>query len=248
MGIRHSTLSASLVVGGLALAGCGHDYNYGYYSADPSGVYEGSLTDTVTQQATPVVGVIDENGDGRMMAQNGIYYAMGVNTSGNNVFGPVLAFPGNGSTVSGSLNGQLLNQGAVLNATITGTGADPLALVWNYDNVYTVPSSLPTLQGMWTYTSSSFTLNLSIGANGAFTGTDSNACTYSGNFSLVDPQFDAYTETFTQTCGSTGISFFGLSYFIPAASSSSATPAMINFLADDDNGHFVSAEVQYTGP
>ena len=245
---RHAALSALFVAAGIGLAGCGHDhcYNCGDFGADPSGIYEGTLTDTVTQKATPAVAVIDENGDGRMMAQNGTYYAFGANTSGYNVFGNFLEFPGDGTTVKGSYNGSLTQAG--LSATFTASGSDTAALSLNFDNNYFLASSLPTLAGSWSYTdtTSGFNLKLSIQSSGAFTGTDSDGCAYSGFFSLVDPNFNAYSESFSQTCGTAAaISYFGLSYYIPAAGSgSNATPAMINFLADDDNGHFVSALVQ----
>ena len=244
---RKAALSALFLVTALAAAGCGHDHYYccgGPSGADPSGIYEGSLTDTVTQQTTPAVAVIDENGDGRMMAQSGTYYRFNqVNTSGYSVFSNVLVFPGNGSTIQGSLNGALTQAG--LSATIKASGSDTQSLSLNFDNNYFLSSSLPTLAGSWTYTSSSFSLNLSIQSGGAFTGTDSNNCTYSGYFNLVDPQYNAYSENFTLTCGTASSSYFGLSYFIPAAGTdSNATPAMINFLADDNNGHFVSALLQ----
>ena len=244
---QYAALSALFVVAGLALAGCGHDNCFCDFcssGADPSGIYEGSLTDTVSQQSTPAVAVIDENGDGRMMAQDGTYYSFGANTSGYNVFGNFLAFPGNGTTVSGSYNGSLTQSG--LSATFTATGSDTATASLNFDNNYFLASSLPTLAGNWTYTASSgFNLSLSIQSTGAFTGTDSSGCTYSGFFSLVDPNFNAYSESFSLTCGSASTSYNGLSYYIPAAGSgSNATPAMINLLADDNNGHFVSALVQ----
>lgn len=231
------------VISGLALAGCGHSH-CDFCDADPSGIYEGSLTDNVTRQSTPAVAVIDENGDGRMMAQSGTYYRFSVNTSGFDVFGNVLAFPGDGSTANGSLNGSLTQSG--LNATLSANGSNPAALALNFDNNYFLASSLPTLAGTWSASNSSgFKLSLSIQSSGAFSGTDSNSCSYSGFFSLVNPNFNAYSESFTQTCGSAGSSYSGLAYFIPAAGSgSNATPAMINFLADDNGGHFVSALLQ----
>jgi len=244
---RKAALSALFLVTTLAVAGCGHDHCYycgGSYGADPSGIYEGSLTDTVTQQTTPAVAVIDENGDGRMMAQSGTYYRFNqVNTSGYSVSSSVSVFPGNGSTIAGSLNGTLTQAG--LSGTLTASGSDAQSLSLNFDNNYYLSSSLPTLAGSWTYTGSSFSLNLNIQSSGAFTGTDSNNCTYGGYFNLVDPQYNAYSENFTLTCGTASTSYFGLSYFIPAAGTgSNATPAMINFLADDNNGDFVSALLQ----
>ena len=242
---QRAALASLLVVTGLALAGCGRDHCDGCFDdADPSGIYEGSLTDTVTQQTTPAVAVIDENGDGRMTTGSGTYYSFGVNTSGYNLYGNVLAFPGNGSTAQGSLNGSLTQAG--LSATLSITGSDAAALSLNFDNNYFLASSLPTLAGSWASNNSSgFNLSLSIQSSGAFTGTDSNNCSYSGNFSLVDPNYNAYSERFTLTCGSASSNYFGLSYYIPASGSgSNATPAMINFLADDNNGHFVSALVQ----
>jgi hypothetical protein len=248
MQIRHLAVWGLVLAGGLALSGCGHDDD-GFFNndVDPSGVYEGAITDEVTQQTTPIVAVIDENGDGRMMAQNGAYYALGVNSSGDNVFGPLLQFTGNGSSIQGNFNGQATESG--LSLSFQPQSGDAQSLNLNFDNVYLTPSSLPTLQGNWsTASGAGFSLNLSIQSTGAFTGTDSNNCSYSGFFNLVDPQVNAYTETFTQTCGATVDSnFFGLAYFIPASGSGSGTtPNTINFLADDGNTNFVSAMVQFT--
>ncbi|MDR3416555.1 MAG: hypothetical protein P4L83_10245 [Nevskia sp.] len=239
MNARFAAPAVSLAA--LVLAGCGSNH-CDFCDADPSGIYEGSATDTTTQKSLPAVAVIDENGDGRMLVTNGDYYRLSLGTSGDSLYGSFLAFPGNHTTFSGSLSGQVTQPG--LSATLAAQGQDTQNLSLNFDNIYLYSSSLPTLAGNWSLSTTGYSLTLTIQASGAVSGSDTTGCTYNGFFSLVDPNFNAYSETFTQVCGATSINYSGLSYYIPASGSgTNATPAMIDILADDNNGHFVSALV-----
>jgi hypothetical protein len=258
-----------LIAATFGLSGCGGDNNFCDYNncnADPSGVYEGYATDSITNATTPVVAIVDENGDGTLSGQDGSYYRLAVNTSGNNLGGTYQGDTSSSTTTTaGTISGALTNGG--LNLNLNGTGSHVVAVVLNYDNVYSLSSSLPMLQGNWstgatgTYNGIACasgstncpppgvpTLTLSIQNAGNFTGTDSSSsnCTYSGNFALIYPQFNAYYETFTRTCGSSAPdSFTGLASYFPASGSgSNAVPAQILFMADDGNGNYVSELLQ----
>lgn len=233
---------------GFGIVGCltacnDHDDNFNNFGADPSGVYEGTLTDNVTNNPTNVTAIIDENGQGRMAGQNGTYYLLnGISTSGDNVFARFngisnqLDFPNGSLLTSGSLQGFLGHNS--LNLTYTAQNQDSGAIRLNFDAVYLNPSSLSTLAGSYSSVSSTPTYNFTIASSGALSGTDSNGCTYAGSFFLVDRQLNAYEERFTQTCGSTVITFNGQADFVAGS-----TP-QINFLADDGNSHFIAITLQ----
>ncbi|HWU69043.1 MAG TPA: hypothetical protein VN046_09215, partial [Stenotrophobium sp.] len=243
-------MAISSVVATLMLSGCydnGDNYcDYYNCNADPSGIYEGYATDSITNQTTPVVAIIDENGDGTLSGQDGTYYNMGVGTSGNSLNGSYQGFTaGSTATTTGSISGGLTQAGLDLN--LNGAGNHTVTAVLNFDPVYNQVSSLPTLQGSWSTVGTSYngigcasgtancppagsaTLSLNIQNAGQFTGTDSVGCTYSGNFSLVDSNFDAYYESFTKTCGSgPTVRFEGLATYFPASGSGNNTvPAQI---------------------
>ncbi|MGH8462098.1 MAG: hypothetical protein ACRESS_10860 [Stenotrophobium sp.] len=259
--------AALLAAAAFALSGCGYgDNGYcDYYNcnADPSGIYEGYATDNITSQTTPVVAIIDENGDGTLSGQDGSYYNMGVGTSGNSLNGSYQGFTaGSTATTTGSISGGLTQAG--LNLNLNGAGNHTVTAVLNFDPVYNQASSLPTLQGSWHTVSTSYngigcasgtancppagsaTLSLNIQNAGQFTGTDSAGCTYSGNFSLVDSNFNAYLENFNRTCGSGPADpFVGLATYFPASGTgSNMVPAQILFMADDGNGNYVSQLLQ----
>ena len=129
-----------------------------------------------------------------------------------------------------------------LNGTLTDRSGDIENLSLSFDNVYTLASSLPTLAGSWTYSAGGFTWTVTIQQDGTFTATDSNGCTYAGNFSLIDPSVNVYAETYILTCNGVQVLYTGLASYFPATGS--AAPAQIKLLADDDAGHYLAADLQ----
>jgi hypothetical protein len=226
------------VAGGLAAC---NDHHFNNGGVDPSGIYEGTLTDSVTQQTTPVTLIIDENGQGRMAGQNGTYYLLnGIFTSGGNVFAGFNGFsssadfPNGGLITTGHLQGFVTNPG--LNATYTAQGNDSGSITLTFDQaLYVQRSSLAMLAGTYTSTSSTPTYSFTVTNTGSLSGTDSNGCTYTGGFAIVDSHLNAYEEAFSQTCGSTTVTFNGQADFV-----ATPTPAQINLLADDNAGQFIA--------
>ena len=225
------------IAGGLAACDDHHDNFNNFF--DPSGVYEGPLTDNVTGKTTQVTLIIDENGEGRMAGQDGTYYLFkGITTSDDNVFAAFSGFSNTTDFPSGSLttfgNLQGFGTSTGLQFTYTAQGSDSGSITLTFDDVYLNHSSLAMLAGTYTSTTSSPSYSFTVSSTGGLSGTDSNGCTYSGGFALVDQHFNAYEETFSQTCGSNTITFNGQADFV-----ASPTPAKINLLADDNNGHFI---------
>lgn len=263
-------IAALSLAAAFGLAGCYGNNNYcDVYNcnADPSGVYEGNAVDSATNISTPVVAIIDENGNGALSGQDGSYYDMSLTTSGNSLGGSFNAFSSGSSTMTpGPISGSLTNAGLQVVFTFSGPGGHTVTANLSFDPVYNQSSSLSALQGNWNTVATSYngigcasgtpncppsgsaTLSLSITNAGSFTGTDSNNCTYSGGqFTTVDVTLNAYEMSFTRTCGSGPTLNFsnGIATYFPATGSgSNATPAQLLFLADDGAGNYVAQLLQ----
>jgi hypothetical protein len=174
----------------------------GISQESPEGIWEGTLTSTVTSEIFGILGVITESGETRLITDDG-----------SQLFGTV---SGSGSAVSGVLTGVTalgfawLDASVVSNFSISGTvaerstfsgsysgGGDSGTFSLAYNPIYERASSLADIEGMWVAldsllnTEATFTVD----ANGAINGNDIDGCIYSGLVSIVDPQFNAYGLT-----------------------------------------------------
>ena len=244
---------SSLMVGcsGNSGGSCGYGSSYGSSGgcyAPPitgDGYYEGTLATQGNAQPTPVVAIIADNGDGAIAGQDGTYYRLTVNLPTNNVTGTYFAlsqgvnFPNGTRATSGSIAAVATPN---LNGTVTDQTGDIQPLALNFDTVYNLGSSLGTLAGSWSYTAANgFILTAIIRPDGTFSATDSNSCTYSGAFSLIDPTFNAYSESYERVCNGVSAPFTGLATYFPPTGNSAAD---IKLLADDNTSEFLVADFQ----
>lgn len=244
---------SSLVVGcgGNSGGSCGYGSSYGSSGgcAAPvitgDGYYEGTLS-SQGNPPTPVVAIIADNGDGAIVGQDGTYYRLNVSLPRNNVTGTYFGisqgsnFPNGTLATSGSIS-------AVASPDLSGTLSDQTgaaeSLAFNFDTVYNLGSSLTTLAGTWSYTAANgFNLTATIRPDGTFSAIDSNSCTYSGAFGLIDPYFNAYSESYTRTCNGVNVTFTGLATYFPP--SGNTTSADIKIMADDNTTEFLVADLQ----
>ena len=212
-----------------------------------AGIYEGTLTDESTQNVNPVVLIIAENGDGMMSGQDGAYYHLSLGTSGNDISGSFSAYSAGSSLPDGTraTSGSVsftANAAGGLDGTLTGQSGYAAALSLNFDYSYELASALPTLAGSWNYSADGFSLSATILADGTFSAVDSNNCSYSGAFNLIDPNFNAYSESFSRSCNGINVTFAGLASYFPAAGS--GTPPLIKLLADDNHGDYLVADLK----
>ena len=244
---------SSLMVGcgGNSGGACGYGASYGSSGgcAGPvitgDGYYEGTLTGQGNTPPTPVVAIIADNGDGAIAGQDGTYYRLNVSLPGNTVTGTYFAlsqgpnFPNGTQATSGSIS-------AVASPNLNGALSDQTgateSLAFNFDTVYNLGSSFATLVGTWTYTANGFSLTATIRPDGTFSAIDSNNCSYSGAFGLIDPNFNAYSENYIRTCGGVNVTFTGLATYFPPAGNTST--AEIKLLADDNVSEFLVADLQ----
>ncbi|HEY6923820.1 MAG TPA: hypothetical protein VI653_10150, partial [Steroidobacteraceae bacterium] len=216
-------------------------------------IYEGSSASSASPQSTPVVAIIAENGQGRIASADGTYYRLNVGTSGNNMNGAYSDFTQGGSTqtaaapgsgaqgASGTVGGMITSSG--LNMTLTNTTSAPQSLTLAFDTVYNRPSSLASLAGSWTATANGVTMTATVQPDGSFTASDSNNCTYLGNFSLIDPTFDVYAETHVRSCNGAAITFTGLAALLPA-NTASGNGMEIKLMSDNDAGEYLMADFE----
>ena len=249
---------SSLMVGcgGYSGGSCGGSYGYGSYGSygacgpppiiGGAGYYEGTLTSQGAAQATPVIAIIADNGDGAMSGQNGTYYRLNVGLSGNNVSGGYYGlsqgvnFPNGTQSTSGSVSAVATPPG--LGGTLADQTGVAQPFMLNFDTVYNLGSSLATLTGTWSYMAMGFTLTATIRPDGTFLANDSNNCSYTGAFVLIDPNFNAYGESYTRSCNGAKVTFTGLATYFPP--SGNTTTADIKILADDKVSEFLVADLQ----
>lgn len=242
---------SSLMVGCSGNGGsCGYGSSYGSYGScaapiiTADGYYEGTLT-TKGAPPIPVVAIIADNGDGAISGQNGTYYRLNVSLPGNNVKGTYFGlsegvdFPNGTQATSGSISGVASPN---LNGTLSDQTGATESLALTFDTVYQLGSSLPTLAGTWSYTANGFSLTATIRPDGTFSATDSNSCSYTGAFSLIDPNFNAYRENYIRACGGVNDTFTGLATYLPP--SGTTTNADIKIMADDNTTEFLVADLQ----
>jgi hypothetical protein len=150
----------------------------------------------------------------------------------------------NGSaSVSGTVGGMITSSG--LSMTLTDVTNAQQSLALTFDNTYNSGSALITIAGNWTYSQNGFTLTANVQDDGAFSGSDSNNCSYNGTFSLIDPRFNTYSETHVRICNGTTTTFTGLAaFFPPNGSGTTATPSQLKLLSDDGVGDYLVADFQ----
>lgn len=256
--ITGTTLLVSCSGGGYG-SSCGSYGSYGSYGScgplfpGPDGIYEGSSTSATSSQSIPVVAIIAENGQGRIAGADGSYYRLNVGTSGNNMNGAYSNFPQSGYTqtaavsgsgaqgASGTVGGTITANG--LNMTLTDTTNAQQSLTLTFDSAYNRSSSLASLAGSWTATADGVTLMATVQPDGSFTASDSNNCTYLGNFSLIDPTFDVYAETHVRSCNAVAVTFTGLAALLPT-NTGSGTATEIKLMSDNDAGEYLVADFQ----
>ncbi len=245
---------SSLMVGcgGYSGGSCGSYGSYGGCVPPPiiggAGYYEGTLTSqgTAAPQATPVVAIIADNGDGTMSGQNGTYYRLNVSLPGNNVSGTYYGlsqganFPNGTQATSGSVSAFATPPG--LSGTLADQSGATGSLQLNFDTVYNMSSSLATLAGTWSYTANGFSLTATIRPDGTFSATDSSSCSYTGAFVLIDPNFNAYSESYTRSCNGAKVTFTGLATYFPPSGNN--TVADIKMMADNKTSEFLVADLQ----
>jgi hypothetical protein len=232
---------------------CGYGGSYGSVGGcggppviTADGYYEGSISAPGNAASVPVVAIIADNGDGAIAGQDGTYYRLNVSLPNNTLTGSYIGisdganFPNGTQTTSGTIS-------AVATPNLTGTLSDSSgvkeSLAFNFDSVYNTGSALANLAGTWSYTApNGFNLTATIRQDGTFSAMDSNSCTYSGAFSLIDPNFDAYSETYTRSCAGTNVMFTGLATYFPA--NGGTQNADIKILADDHASEFLVADLQ----
>jgi len=106
-----------------------------------------------------------------------------------------------------------ISAGQIQSHFTTLNGGDTGRMQLKYSDLYEQVSSLELLQGQWGFTDrDGLVFNIAI-ENGAINGVDSDDCKYTGNVSLINPQYNAYNVMLKiSNCDSVNGEYEGLSY------------------------------------
>jgi hypothetical protein len=236
-----SPLPLCLIAVPMLLVACNNDDSFS--NATPGGLYDGTLTSSASQQQDQAYAIVDETGYGRMIDfDSGDYYQLALTNNGQSLNGTYQEYPATtGESIQpGTFKGSLNDQG--LSASLSVDNSKVAALSMLFDFNYFNGSNLNLLSGNWSYTATdgSYGISFGINASGALTGSDTDGCTYAGNFTLFDVDFDAYHLAYTETCDGTTADYTGLAAYYYA---DTQFPAGILMLADDGAGSFLAVQV-----
>lgn len=181
------------------------------------GIWNGTFTSSAGYGSSTVLGMIAPNNEIHFVSSsaaqfNGTGSVWGASVTANlNAFaGPDMTFP------NGSNYGQVTMNGTVspkssLTGTYSGVG-DWGTFSLTYDPDYDRGASLNTIAGNWLASDpSGYRLTMTIGANGAFSGSDTNGCTFSGTAAVMNRLYNAYSVTMTlANCGALNGYYTGL--------------------------------------
>ncbi len=106
-----------------------------------------------------------------------------------------------------------IKEGQIHSHFTTLNGGDTGKMQLTYSDLYDQPSSLGRLEGRWGYTDrDGLKFDLLI-AGGIVSGNDSDGCHYTGNVSLINPQYNAYDVLLeVSNCDSVNGEYEGLGY------------------------------------
>jgi hypothetical protein len=252
MGLHKRLLPVVTITGSsLMVGGCGGGSGGSCGSAGSAcpppivlgpGYYEGTLTAQSSSQSTPAVAIVAETGNGAMSGQDGTYYRFNVGFSGTTLSGNYYGLSAGGTQkTTGTISAQATSSALTGTFAVGSSTVDSFQM--NLEAVYNQTSALATLMGTWSYTDTAngFSLTVTIASNGSFTGTDSSNCAYAGSFGIINPVFDAYSETYTRSCNGTTVTFTGFATYLPA---SGGANAQIEVLADDNVSEFLAADLE----
>jgi hypothetical protein len=164
-----------------------------------AGVWYGTTTDNTYHTTEDIFGVATTDGQIRLLIDSGecegSQYEGTFSMNGNAGSGTIT-----GHAISGCLfaNGQPITTGTV-NFTISGTNltgnysttgtSGTLALT--YDSLAEIPITLAGLEGQWGYIINGGLdwIDINMSNNGSFDGTNSSGCEFSGQVSIIDPNW-----------------------------------------------------------
>jgi hypothetical protein len=175
--------------------------------AGAEGFYEGTITNTAARRATHVIAISGANGEGRVSGQDGTYYRLSL-AQGDNIlsgsfhgYSEGANFPNGAQSDAGSVAAVITQRGT--RGTLTDQSGNAETLSLNFDNNYTLASSLPMLAGTWSFSVNGFSLIAALQMDGTLSAVDSNSCSYSGRGHQSAARSSSLMEVFARVWAST---------------------------------------------
>lgn len=176
-------------------------------AAATAGIYKGTITSTVSGQATPVVAMVGEDGQTTWMGTDGHVWSGAMPMTGTHfdasLMGRLYAgatFP-DGST-AGMWTLHVDHAGGQMSGRFEGAG-DTGQFSLMLSSMWDRPATLPTLAGVYTRSTwSGYTMTLAVGSDGTLAGVDSSGCAINGTVSVPDATRNMYAiSAGVSSCG-----------------------------------------------
>jgi hypothetical protein len=171
-------------------------------TADATGVWQGTITENGVG-TFDVVGLIYEDDLRFISVDSGVVYEGTISITGTNFTATTTNIDiVNGGVISTSTLAGTVITASSITGTYTSSDGSSGSFSLTYDPITTRGASLATIEGNWSVTDGTFTITLSIDANGLLTGSDTDFCVYNGTVSVLDPAVNIYGISLTaSSCG-----------------------------------------------
>lgn len=170
--------------------------------AKPGGYYTGSFVSDSGGSAIRVDGMVLESGEAVFMSQYGAYTAH-FEPDGTTLDAEFEAFAllgwtwdGTNSYLHGNIDGTVSERAGINGSYTLGGDSGTFSLTYKPEG-YEGSSAMSYLVGAWGYSvpDTGYTVSVNIDSNGIINGSDTDSCTYYGQVSLVDPNYNGYKLT-----------------------------------------------------
>ncbi len=182
-------------------------------SQSASGIWTGNVLSPKFGN-TSVTGIVSQTDEVFFISEQGAQHHGQVTVSGSSFSGSLTSyapigfrFPDGSSVTTTTVSGTVTTK-----SSLTGNyngGGDSGTFSLSYSSLYDRQSSLALVAGNWRAIDGSATFSFS--SSGQITGSDVDGCTYTGQISVINQNFNAYKVTVTiAACGSFNGSYSGL--------------------------------------
>ncbi|MDR3416488.1 MAG: hypothetical protein P4L83_09910 [Nevskia sp.] len=249
-----SLLSLTLLVacggGGGSGSGGGNSSSGNPATADPGGIYGGTLNNAATRAADQLFGIADEMGNAVFIDKTSpTIYRTTIHAEGGQYSSPFRAyavggsnFPGGAAVATGTLSGTVTTHGGITGSDAISSGSVNTFNASYLAAQYQIPASFATIAGNYEYNTSGASgiesARFSVTSGGTICGRNSLGCSISGAMTIPNPSYNAYDISAGLNCGGTITQVTGLATYTPPAAPASAN---LTFEFDDGQNFAVTA-------
>jgi hypothetical protein len=240
--IRSVVLGFVGLVGLLSIIASGGGGGGGFAPSVPTktldGMWTGTLQSNISDQTQAIVAITN---NGRMILisrQSNVIYDgdVLVDSKAATFSTDLRAYNAGGASFATLTFSGTFAERVNIEGTYTSTSGDTGTITLNFNAQYDRGSSLTLTQGIWTETAGTYVNTITANADGSFFGSDTDSCSYTGNVTIIDPDFAVYGLNMdVSTCSLLDGAYTGFAFLSDSISQNDT----LNLVATNDTFGFL---------